>query len=293
MANGGSPPRREGLLTSLLAAAVALLAAGVGVLAWHLTTLPPTIGQPPVDLDAVAAAVSARLADDGFLQETPFGERVHTALAALVDDHRMLVDQHRAMAEAISRLRACCEGNAASILGQYIPVTFENGRLSPENAADRRNETGEDALARLTPGSRGVALGPAQQAELTKYAQAFKACAARAPVRLKVQGYSSTRKFADAPGAPHPHSDALNLKLANLCATAVIDYLATEGANAEHGVHVLHEPWPNYDAMRRPFLDAHEDLPGSAQEQLNRVVLVEIQDAGGCAALSATSGEAE
>lgn len=282
MANGGS--RFERAITSLLASTVVVLAIVVGVLVWRLLALAPVVEPtPPVDLDAVAEAVSERLTEDGFLQEEPFGERVDAAHAALADGHRVLADQHREMADAISRLRTCCEGNAASILRQFVPVTFENGRLRYEDAAERRNETREDALARLTPNSRGVALTPAQEAELAEYAAAFKACAASAPVRLKVQGYSSTREFADAQGAAHIHSDALNVKLANLRAQMVIDYLDGQDANAENGVHVLHEPWPDYRAMRRPFQDAGADLPGSAQERLNRVVLVEIQDAGGCA----------
>ena len=284
MANGGSPSRFERAITSLLASTVVVLAIVVGVLVWRLLALAPVVEPPtPVDLDAVAEAVSERLAQDGFLQEEPFGERVDAAHAALADDHRVLFEQHRTMAEAISRLRACCEGEAAGSQRQYIPVTFENGRLRYEDAAERRDEALGDALARLTSSSPGVALEPAQQAELAELAEAFKACAASAPVRLKVQGYSSTREFADAQGVPHPHSDALNLKLANLRGQTVIDYLDSQDANADYGVHVLHEPWPNYDAMRRPFLDAHEDLPGSAQERLNRVVLVEILDAGGCA----------
>ena len=57
---------------------------------------------------------------------------------------------------------------------------------------------------------------------------------------------------------------------------------AAAGANGDNGVDVLHEPWRSYGAMRRPFLDVDDDFAGAEQEQLNRVVLVDIQDAGGC-----------
>lgn len=269
MANGDEARRSGNLLTSLLSAAVVVLSATVAVLVWLVP-----------DPETIATTVSKRLEKDGFLKEGLFNERMN-----VVD--RAHEDIKNTLARIEAALGSCCvDGQPPPVtpgtLGPYLQVLFKNaGRNNQQLAAE--DESVEEALARLTPESVGIALSDVQREELDKYAAAFQACAAGGRVRLKVQGYSSTREFVNAQGEIHRHSDALNVKTANLRARGVIDYLDDRGgANAANGVDVLHTPWRSYGAMRRPFLDVDDDFAGAEQEQLNRVVLVEIQDAGGC-----------
>ena len=98
-------------------------------------------------------------------------------------------------------------------------------------------------------------------------------------MQIRVEGYASTREFVGQDGRPLPNTDALNLQAANLRAQAVTDFL--RGISVS-GFEISHEPWPNFDAMQRPFVDRHEALQGMDQEILNRSVVVQVHNAGGC-----------
>lgn len=235
MANGGSPAGGA-LSTLLLSVAVAALAIAVVILAWlafgGLDDL-LTKEEFRKRLDAVDAA-------HGEIKESvdQLGERI--------DDLEQLIGR-------------CCKGRSGSS-GPSEPnprlgVMFENARLS-DGALSRDND--------------GIALSGEESERLGKLAAALAACAAPAQVRLKVQGYSSTRKFRGA-----SNSDELNLLAANLRAEVVKARLAA------NNVDVRHVPWQSYAEIRRPFEDA-QGFSGMAQEQLNRVVYIEVQDAGGC-----------
>ena len=128
----------------------------------------------------------------------------------------------------------------------------------------------------LNEESPGIKLSLDAERELDKFAAALTACAASAPVWLKVQGYSSTREFENA-----PNSNELNMRTANLRATVVVARLVLKTADAKNEVHVRHDPWDSYDEVLRPFEDA-AGFSEREQEQLNRVVYIELQDAGGC-----------
>ena len=151
-----------------------------------------------------------------------------------------------------------------------IEVLFDNARLQPKKGGRS-----------LTESSPGIALTAPQGAELDKLAAALLACAEPGPsVRLKLQGYSSTRAFVDETGTRLLNSDELNVQAANLRAEAVKGRLASQGIHPDGGFDVRYRPWETFADMARPFKDS--GFRGAAQEQLNRVVFVELQDAGAC-----------
>lgn len=269
-------------LVPLLAAATVALAIAVALLVW--VTWPPNGPGVDVDVDKIAVAVSKRLEEDGFLKKDAFDERMDGLEEAVSlrlttnDFNQAIVDLKRAI-EAIEG--ACCDGSAVTppIARQpRIWVAFDNARLDED-------PTGTLApIQRLTKDSDGIALPDRQQERLSRLAAALRACALPdRRVRLSIQGYSSTREFVDAQDQPLQGSQALNVKAANLRAGVVIDHLREQRAGEGNGVDIDHVAWTDYPTMRQPFLDSREEFQSTAQELLNRVVLVEVRDAGGCA----------
>ena len=269
-------------LVPLLAVATAALAIAVALLVW--VTWPPNGPGVDVDVDEIAAAVSKRLEKDGFLKKDAFDERMDGLEEAvslrLTTNHfnQAIADLKRAI-EAING--ACCDGSTATPPVARQPriwVAFDNARLDED-------PTGTLApIQRLTKDSDGIALPNQQRQRLNRLAAALRACALPdRRVRLRIQGYSSTREFVDAQGQSIQGSQALNVKAANLRAGVVIDNLHEQRAGEDDGVDIDHVPWTDYSTMRRPFLDSREEFQSAAQELLNRVVLVEVRDAGGCA----------
>ena len=269
-------------LVPLLAVATAALAIAVALLVW--VTWPPNGPGVDVDVNEIAAAVSKRLEKDGFLKKDAFDERMDGLEEAvslrLTTNHfnQAIADLKRAI-EAING--ACCDGSTAIPPVAHQPriwVAFDNARLDED-------PTGTLApIQRLTKDSDGIALPNQQRQRLNRLAAALRACALPdRRVRLRIQGYSSTREFVDAQGQSIQGSQALNVKAANLRAGVVIDNLHEQRAGEDDGVDIDHVPWTDYSTMRRPFLDSREEFQSAAQELLNRVVLVEVRDAGGCA----------
>lgn len=274
-----APPRGSGrTLVSLLAAVAAVLAVTVAWLVWRETDEPPCC--PQVDVKAIAEAVSIRLEEDGYLKQSHFDSRMDdldTAVSSL-----LTAEEFRA---AIAGLKsACCAGPSGAPPVSRIWVVFDNARLDEEDA------TGTDPLKRLTKSSHGIAISNGQLGRLNRLTAALYACATPdRPVRLKVQGFSSTREFVGVNGIDG--SNELNLKAANLRAANVTAHLESpEGSDTESNVEVRHVPWPDYADIRRPFLDAPEGIERTEQELLNRSVLVEIEDAGACAVEAAGKG---
>lgn len=245
MANGESPAKGA-LSTLLLFAAVVALAIAVVVLAW---------------------IAFGRL--DDLLTKAEFQKRMDVVDAAhegIKDSVEELGERIKVLEQLIGR---CCTGSdpnppsPPSRLNPRLEVMFENARV--------------DDGPWLSEESRGITLSTEQGEKLTKFARALVACATPAQVRLKVQGYSSTREFQGA-----SNSDDLNLDAANLRAEVVRAHLVAEGANEKNNVHVRHDPWRRYAEIQRPFKDAEGFSGITDQEQLNRVVYIELQDAGGC-----------
>ena len=201
-----TPTRSGNPLAALLAAATAILAVAVAVL----------VLWPPNGPDAatIAEAVSQRLEKDGYLKKDHFDQRMDRLIEAAAsllkteDFERGLDDLKRALA-------SCCGATNSPTVGLQprIWVVFENARL--------------DGDKRLTAESHGVAISGRQRERLDKLAQALIACAAPdRPVRLKIQGYSSTREFVDDEGQRLGDSDGLNLQAANLRAEGVKTHFA-------------------------------------------------------------------
>ena len=267
-------------LVPLLAAATVALAIAVALLVW--VTWPPN--GPGVDVDEIAAAVSKRLEEDGFLKKDAFDSRMDgleeaVSLRLTTNDFNQAIADLKRAIEAIEG--TCCDGPTVTppVAGQpRIWVAFDNARLDED-------PTGSLApTQRLTKDSDGIALPDFQQERLNRLAAALRACALLdRRVRLRIQGYSSTREFVDAQGQRMPGSQTLNVEAANLRAGVVIDHLRNRGLISDNGVDIDHVPWTDYPTMRRPFLDSREEFQSAAQELLNRVVLVEVHDAGGCA----------
>ena len=262
-------------LAALLAAATAILAVAVAVL----------VLWPPNGPDAatIAEAVSQRLEKDGYLKKDHFDQRMDrlneaaSLLLKTEDFERGLADLKRALA-------SCCRATTNPTVGLQprIWVVFENARLDEDE--------------RLTAESHGIAISGRQRERLGKLAQALLACAAPGrPVRLKIQGYSSTREFVDDEGDPLKRSEDLNLQAANLRAEVVRAHLLElnrAAGNPAELLDIVYTVWEEYKDIRRPFLDAHEEIESTDHEQLNRAVLVEVLDAGLCAVAAAGGGNA-
>ena len=267
-------------LVPLLAAATAALAIAVALLVW--VTWPPN--GPDVDVDEIAVAVSKRLEEDGFLKKDAFDSRMDgleeaVSLRLTTNDFNQAIADLKRAIEAIKG--TCCNGSAVTppVAGQpRIWVAFDNARLDEDPTGTLT------PIQRLTKDSDGIALPDRQQERLSRLAAALRACALPdRRVRPSIQGYSSTREFVDAQDQPLQDSQALNVEAANLRAGVVIDHLREQRAGEGNGVDIDHVPWTDYSTMRRPFLDSREEFQSAAQELLNRVVLVEVRDAGGCA----------
>ena len=168
------------------------------------------------------------------------------------------------------------------MLQPRIWVVFDNARL--------------DENEQLTAESHGIAISGGQRERLDKLAKALLACAAPdRPVRLKTQGYSSTREFVDDEGQRLGDSDELNLQAANLRAEVVKAHLLELNRAAGNPAEILdlgYIAWEEYKDIRRPFLDSHEEIESTDHEQLNRAVLVEVLDAGLCAVAAPDGGNA-
>ena len=277
-------------LVAVLAALAAALAVIVTWLAWSLLTEPPEPPPPPPNgptVEAIAEAVSKRLADDGYLKRSHFDKRtdgLNTAVSSL-----LTADEFNAAIAELKRTRGsvCCGDGSGTPHVSRIWVVFDNARLDDAPAG------AEGVPERLTKRSRGIAISGAQLERLDRLRDALRACAtADRPVRLEIQGFSSTREFMGADGAPMRHSEALNLKAANLRAANVIDHLIRDDGDAESTLAIRHVPWQTYADIRRPFLDAPEGVERAEQELLNRAVLVEVQDAGACAVEDMGEGSA-
>ena len=280
---------RGNTLATSLASATAILA--VAVLAWLVLVDPPT---PPIPTtlptpEQIADAVSKRLAEDGYLKKEAFDQRMgrlDEAVSTLLTTDGF----QRAVAElkrSLQTLQSCCGARSTPSGGRQprIWVVFENAKLDDDPTGTL------SAIARLKANSPGIVISEDQRARLDQLAAALRACATPERwVRLNIQGYSSTREFLDAQGQPMPDSEVLNVVAANLRAEGVVDHLSGEGLDAGSSVEVLHVPWQNYTDIRRPFLDSPDGVKGTDQEQLNRAVLVEVQDAGACAVEAASGG---
>lgn len=276
-------------LVAVLAALAAALAVVVVWLVWEDSTEPPPPCPtcPPVDVEAIAEAVSNRLDRDGFLKKSDFDGRMVGLDAAVLSLLR--TGEFRTAIDDLKRAlgSACCGDSAGTPAASRIWVVFDNAQLDEEDA------TGTDPLEQLTKSSPGIAISKAQMGRLDRLRDALRACAtADRPVRLKIQGFSSTREFVGSNGTPMRRSEALNLKAANLRAQNVIDHLSGGDGDAKSTLAIRHVPWQTYAEIRRPFLDAPEGVDGTEQELLNRAVLVEVQDAGACAVEAMGEGSA-
>lgn len=267
-------------LVTLLGAATAVLAVAVAVLVWNALGEPPSNGPDP---EKIAEAVSKRLAKDGYLKEETFNRRMNS-LDQVVSSLLTAANFERAVDDLKRALENTCCGVPGS---PRIWVLFENAKLEDDETGAR------SPRERLTAASRGIAIGDREQARLNVLAAALRACAVGdRRVRLNIQGYSSTREFVDAQGRAMPDSQALNLEAANLRAEGVISHLRGQKVHEENGVDIHHVPWQNYAAIRRPFRDSDDEIDGTDQERLNRVVLVELHDAGACAVEAVGGGNA-
>lgn len=269
-------------LTALLAAATAILAIAVVLLAWWVIYgKPPTPPPNGLDPETIAEAVSKRLEQDGYLKKDHFDQRMD-GLDDAVSSLLKAEDFDRGLAELKRALAACC-GNTPNPppvgsrpLQPRIWVMFDNARLNEDE--------------RLTAESHGIAISGPQIVRLDSLRRALLACASpEQPVRLRIQGYSSTRDFVNDEGKPLRGSKALNLQAANLRAEVVRAHLLAD-PDANDRVEILHDPWQELTDIRRPFLDSHEEIESTDHELLNRTVLVAVLDAGKCAVGAAGGG---
>lgn len=263
-----APTRGSGrTLVTLLAAVAAVAAVLAATLAWLVWRDLPTVEE-------IAEAVSIRLAKDGYLKQSHFDGRMDDLDKAV----SLLLTAEEFRAAIAGLKRACCAGPSGAPPVSRIWVVFDNAQLDDAPAGTKPTD-------RLTRSSQGIAISETQLDRLDGLARALDACATPdRPVRLAIQGFSSTREFVDADGEPMDDSEELNLNAANFRAANVIAHLdSAEGSDTESNVEVIHDPWPTYADIRRPFFDSPEGIERTEQELLNRAVLVEIEDAGACA----------
>lgn len=249
MANGDSPANKGALSNLLLPAALAALAIAVAILAWIVFAL--------LDLDSL-------LTKEEFRKRMDAVDAAHEEISKSVEKRVTTEHFDERIDELEELLTRCCKGGSPR-----LEVMFENAGL---NGASSLNED-----------SPGIVLSNAQEIKLDKLADALIACATppSESVSLKVQGYSSTRPFK---GTSVRISNELNLSAANLRAEVVIDHLVARVERDPIGksrVDIRYEPWLDYEDIQRPFEDKAR-FSGMDQEQLNRVVYIDLQDAGGC-----------
>ena len=249
MANGDSPRKQGTLSNLLLPAALAALAIAVAILAWVVFAR-----------SGVIVEVDGLLTEEEFRKRMDVVDSAHEEISKSVEKRVTTEHFDKRIDELKELLTRCCKGGSSG--SPRLEVMFENARL--------------DGRSSLSEESHGIALSDAQKGRLDKLSDALVACAAPAPVRLKVQGYSSEREFEGV-----SDSEIHNLEAANLRAKVVKDRLAARGANEMNRVHVRRESWPTYDQIRRPFKETIGSS-GTDHEQLNRVVYIDLQDAGGC-----------
>ena len=240
-----------------------------------------------VDPEKISKAVVQELKKEGYLTERAFLVRIDglessfgEALSKVPPKIQTWIKAQGFLTEEafLRHIENCslhpagpdCGGTASPAVLPQLPLVFENAKLIPRLSPD------EDW--QLSPDSEGVRLTPAHEIALDAFVKAFTPCAGVRPVRIRVEGYASTREFLDQDGRPLPNTDSLNLQAANLRAQGVASYLR----NSAQGFQIDHEPWPSFDAMRPPFVDRSEALQGTEQEALNRSVVVQVHDAGGC-----------
>jgi hypothetical protein len=139
--------------------------------------------------------------------------------------------------------------------------------------------------------SAGVVPRKAEEESLAFLMRSLHGCsdaAGRNVIRLNVVGFASSAEFS---GRTSEQSSTLNLDAANRRASEVASILQRlrdgEGLTAQVAIET--RPWPTFEAMEdhRPFNDRPTAARGEHdQEVFNRVVEVEMVDAGGCEALS-------
>lgn len=265
----------------------------LGICTAHLPIRSITVVS--ADPEKIAESVVREIKAEGYLTKQSFLERI-AGLEAGLDDaldevpprvHEWIKAQGFLTEEAFLRhIENCsplpagsdCGGTASPAILPQLPLPFENAKLAPRQSPDES--------WRLSLDSKGVRLTPAHEIALNTFVQAFTPCAKveGRPVQVRVVGYASTRQFVDQDGRPLPNSDALNLQAANLRARGVVSYLrnSVKGFGIDQGFNIDHEPWKSFDGMQRPFVDRSEALQGTEQEALNRSVVVQVHDAGGC-----------
>ena len=154
-----------------------------------------------------------------------------------------------------------------------FPLVFKNARL--------------DGNRQLTLKSVGITLEDIHIKQIEQLIHAFAPCGhdKNQPVKLELEGYSSSRDFIDSNGDKLLNSDELNVKAASLRAENVynffIGYLKKNKINSHIDFNEL-KSWDHIDQMTRPFLDKSNLLKGSGQELLNRSVFVKLKHAGAC-----------
>ena len=249
MANGDSPRKQGTLSNLLLPAALAALAIAVAILAWIVLARLDALDKAHKE---IKEAVEQRLTTKHF--------------DARIDELERL----------IGLLRSCCDNvtTITEITNPRVELMFDNASLMSETGLP---------LDELSTKSPGIVLSDEQEIKLDKLADALIACATppSESVSLKVQGYSSTRPFK---GTSVSISNELNLSAANLRAEVVIDHLVARVERDPIGksrVDIRYEPWLDYEDIQRPFEDKAR-FSGMDQEQLNRVVYIDLLDAGGC-----------
>jgi hypothetical protein len=139
--------------------------------------------------------------------------------------------------------------------------------------------------------SAGVVPGKPEEESLAFLMRSLHGCGdttGRNVIRLTVVGFASSAEFK---GRASEQSSALNLDAANRRADEVARILRRlrdgEGLTAQ--VVIETRPWSTYEAMveHRPFNDRPTAARGQHdQEVFNRVVEVEMVDAGSCEVLS-------
>ena len=140
--------------------------------------------------------------------------------------------------------------------------------------------------------SAGVVPGREEEESLAFLMRSLHACADATrhnAIRLNVVGFASSAEFN---GRTSEQSSALNLDTANRRASEVASILErlrdAEGLTAQVAIET--RLWPDFEAMNkhRPFNDRPAATRGEhGQELFNRVVEIEMVDAGYCEPLSA------
>ncbi|HEY0107573.1 MAG TPA: hypothetical protein VGB91_15940 [Rhizomicrobium sp.] len=246
----------------------------------------PAIGLGPLLL--IGALFALGLVLWFWPQESPLARKLATIslLIGLATSVMALAKQAGDAGASLMWLFGRTDSKAASTVIAYpwpylVETTYVAGlRLPAIPIFFEQNATRATVLRQTDD---GLKIGPMEKNVLSRLVGGLKICSVPGRrVALRVVGFASSAEFQ---GVEPPMSELENMDIANLRAKQVAD--ALRGLGGTDAQFEIDDPgWASFPKMRdsRPYDDSTDDKTGDlGQQMLDRVVFVELVNAGRCA----------